>query len=89
MTFGVDPVDVTRRQPGFESLNGNDVSHTRKERDMNQVTRIIDWDRDETDPCQKNTPGCCIDHDAESERDGFNDAVRYGRRFVEGSCETW
>lgn len=35
--------------------------------------RVIDWDRDESEPCQAGTPGCCIDHDSDKG----------------GGCETW
>lgn len=24
--------------------------------------RAVDWDREEHESCQANTPGCCIDH---------------------------
>jgi hypothetical protein len=27
--------------------------------------RIIAWDREETEPCERLTDGCCIDHAAE------------------------
>lgn len=42
--------------------------------------RIIAWDREETEPCQKLTPGCSIDHEAEREADP---TIR------ESECETW
>lgn len=35
--------------------------------------RIYAEDREETEPCQKGTPGCSIDHDADDNE----------------SCETW
>ena len=35
---------------GYEVID-NDISD-----------RMIDWDREESDSCQKSTPGCCIDH---------------------------
>lgn len=35
--------------------------------------REVDWGRKETDPCQKGTVGCCVDHD--KDRDD--------------TCETW
>lgn len=37
--------------------------------------RAIAWDRDETDPCERGTEGCSIDHTTE------------GRKSP--SCETW
>jgi hypothetical protein len=27
--------------------------------------REVDWDREETEPCQRNTPGCAINHNAD------------------------
>lgn len=42
------------------------------------VERIIATDRAETECCEALTPGCCIDHGAES---------REGRD--RDSCETW
>jgi hypothetical protein len=41
--------------------------------------RIVAEDRAETDPCQAGTPGCCIDHTAEAQRD----------RAADSPCETW
>lgn len=37
------------------------------------MTVNIDWDRAETDPCQKGTVGCAVDHPVGPETD----------------CETW
>jgi hypothetical protein len=28
---------------------------------------VVAWDREETAPCQANTPGCCVDHTASPE----------------------
>ena len=40
----------------------------------NNVERVIADERNESDPCEKLTPGCCIKHNDEDS---------------EGSCETW
>jgi hypothetical protein len=44
-----------------------------------RVGRIVATDRDESESCERLTPGCSIDHTAES----------YDGRLVDGSCETW
>lgn len=35
---------------------------------------MVDWDRKETDPCQRGTVGCCINHD---------------KAVGDTDCETW
>lgn len=42
------------------------------------MERIV-ADRAETEPCQRGTDGCCIDHTAEFDRD----------RSADSECETW
>jgi len=39
------------------------------------MKRVIDETRSESEPCTKSTDGCCIDHEAETDRDG--------------SCQSW
>lgn len=49
---------------------------------MTQMDRIIAVDREESDCCDRLTPGCSINHDAERRRDGWLAAEN-------GSCEPW
>lgn len=46
------------------------------------ATRIVAHDREEHEPCQASTPGCCIDHEAEHRAAGWD-------RRVDSTCETW
>lgn len=48
-------------------------------REDNQLERLYAEDRAETDPCERLTPGCAIDH--QRERDEQNRA--------ESDCGTW
>ena len=41
-------------------------------------TRVIDYDRQEHESCERGTPGCCIAHSRE------NDTMRRN-----GACEGW
>lgn len=50
-----------------------------------QPIRIVAEGREETEPCERGTVGCCIDHTAEmKDREGFRDPARR-----DSSCETW
>ena len=53
---------------------------------MNTKTIPVATDRDESDECQKGTPGCCVDHSQQVAVDPST-----GERFswTYDSCETW
>lgn len=46
------------------------------------LSRVIATYRNESDPCESGTPGCCIDHYVE-------DVLQDGTAGGHGSCETW
>lgn len=41
--------------------------------------QVLAADRDESDTCERGTPGCCVDHTAS----------RAASPRQEGGCETW
>ena len=50
------------RQDGDRALERREVEMTAP-----WTNRIVDVRRRETDSCQRSTPGCCVDHTAETE----------------------
>jgi hypothetical protein len=46
-------------------------------------------DREESEPCQKGTPGCCVDHDAAVVSRDPQTGELFATQARYENCETW